>query len=120
MGFSVDGFEPLDADLGGECGGFELFVAKELLDEADVGTAFEYVDGAGVSDQMTTAGTGDSGLFDKFADYDSEHDGGEWLAVAGEEVRGRRVRRGIARGRRGRGFCRGRRGLFGSIKGRIK
>ena len=49
MGFGVDGFELLDADLSVDARGFELFVAEELLDEADVGSAFEHVSRAGVA-----------------------------------------------------------------------
>jgi hypothetical protein len=41
VGFAVDGFELLDADLGVNRRGFERFVAAELLNEADVGAAFE-------------------------------------------------------------------------------
>lgn len=37
MGLAVDGFELLDAHLGVNGRGFELFVAEKLLDEADVG-----------------------------------------------------------------------------------
>jgi len=32
----------LDAHLGVDAGGFELFVAEALLDEADVGSAFAF------------------------------------------------------------------------------
>jgi hypothetical protein len=35
-----------DGDFGLDRGGFESFVAEELLDEADVGAAFEQVGGA--------------------------------------------------------------------------
>ena len=49
VGLAVDGFQLLDAHLGVNGGGFELFVAEELLDEADVGTAFQHVGGAGVT-----------------------------------------------------------------------
>ena len=45
----MDCFELLDAHLRVDAGGFELFVAEELLDEADVGSAFEHVGCAGVS-----------------------------------------------------------------------
>ena len=40
VGFTVDGFQLLDAHLGVNGGGFELFVAEELLDETDVCSAF--------------------------------------------------------------------------------
>ena len=50
VGFAVDGFELLDAHLGVNRRGFELFVAEELLDEANVGPAFEHVGGAGVAE----------------------------------------------------------------------
>ncbi len=48
VGFAADGFELLDADLGVDGGGFEFFVTEKLLDEADVGSAFEHVGGTGV------------------------------------------------------------------------
>lgn len=46
MGFGVDGFELRDADLGVDARGFELFVAEELCDGADIDSAFEHVSGA--------------------------------------------------------------------------
>ena len=42
----MDGFELLDAHVGVDGRGFELLVAEELLDEADVRAAFEHVGGA--------------------------------------------------------------------------
>ena len=81
----MHGFELLDADLGVNGGGFELLVAEELLDEPDVGPAFQHVGGAGGADQVATAGAADVGLSDPFADHAAEHVGIEGLAVAGEE-----------------------------------
>lgn len=46
VGFAVDGFQLLDAHVGVDGRGFELFVTQELLDEADVRAAFEHVGGA--------------------------------------------------------------------------
>ncbi len=46
MGAAVYVLELLDAHLGVNGGRFELLVAEELLDEADVGSAFEHVRGA--------------------------------------------------------------------------
>lgn len=43
----VDFAEVLDAHFGVDGGGFEFFVAEELLDDADVRLAFERVGGAG-------------------------------------------------------------------------
>ena len=42
MGFGVHGFELLNAHLGVNAGRFELLVAEELLDEADVTDATTY------------------------------------------------------------------------------
>ena len=68
MGFGVDGFELLDADLGVNARRFELLVAKELLDEADVGSALEHVGGAGVAQKMAASGAAEVGFFDELAD----------------------------------------------------
>ena len=81
----MDGFELFDADLGVDGGGFELFVAEELLDEPDVGPAFQHVGGAGGANQMAASGAADVGLLDPFADHAAEHVGVERGAVAGEE-----------------------------------
>ncbi len=62
---------------------FKLFVAEELLDETDVGTAFEEVDGSGMANQMTAPGAADVGLLEPFADHTAEYIGVEGLAVAG-------------------------------------
>jgi len=40
VSFGVNCFQLLDAHLRVNAGRFELFVAKELLDEADIGPAF--------------------------------------------------------------------------------
>lgn len=88
VGFAVDGFELLDAHLGVNGSGFELFVAEELLDEADVGSAFEHVGGAGVADEVAASRAVDLGFFDELGDHAAEDVGVEWLAVAGEEEGG--------------------------------
>jgi len=62
---------------------FELLVAEELLDKADVGAAFEEVDGCCMSNQMAASGAADVGLPEPFADHTAEHVGVEGLAVAG-------------------------------------
>ena len=58
-------------------------MAEELLDETDVGTAFEEVDGSRMSNQMTASGAADVGLLEPFADHTAEHVRVEGLAVAG-------------------------------------
>src|SRR5271166_1435118 len=42
MGDGVDLFQLLDRDLGVNLGGREFGMAKELLDKADIGAAFEH------------------------------------------------------------------------------
>jgi hypothetical protein len=60
-------------------------VAEELLDEADVGPAFEHVGGAAVADEVAASGAARPGFFDKFAYPAADYVGVEALAVAGEE-----------------------------------
>ncbi len=81
----MDGFELLDADLGVDAGRFELLVAEELLDEADVGSAFEHVGRAGVAQKMAASGAAEVGFLDELADHAAEDVGVKSLAVAGEE-----------------------------------
>ena len=49
----MDVEELVDGDLGVEGGGVEFGVAEELLNEADVGSVFEHVGGAGVAEKVT-------------------------------------------------------------------
>ena len=49
MGVDVE--ELVDGDLGVEGGGVEFGVAEELLNEADVGSVFEHMGGAGVAEK---------------------------------------------------------------------
>ena len=84
----VDFAEVLDADLGVNGGGFEFFVAEELLDDADVGPAFEQMGGATVAQKMATAGAADAGLLEGLADAAAEDVGTEGGAVTGEEEGG--------------------------------
>ena len=49
MGLAVDAAELLDGDLGVDASGVETGMTKQLLDVADVGSAFEHVGGAGVA-----------------------------------------------------------------------
>ena len=72
VGFCVDEFEQLDAYLGVDGGGFEFFVTEELLDEADVGSAYKHVGGAGVPQEVAGAGASDVGGFDVFAHHAAE------------------------------------------------
>ena len=85
---AVDLLELLDAHLGVNLGGGEFGVAEELLDEADVGSAFEHVGGATVAQDVAGAGFGDFRLFDELADHAAEDVGVEGFAVAGQEKRG--------------------------------
>ena len=85
VGPAMHGLELLDAHLGVNGGGFEFLVTKELLNEPDVGPAFQHVGGTGGADQMAASGTVDVGLFDPLGDHAAEHVGIEGLAVAGEE-----------------------------------
>ena len=45
MGPGVDFAELVDAHFGVDGGGFELFVAEQLLDEADVGSVVVHLGG---------------------------------------------------------------------------
>ena len=81
----MDGFELLDAHLGVNARRFELFVAEELLDEADVGSAFKHVGRAGVAQKVAASGAAEVGLFDELADHAAEDIGIEAFAVAGED-----------------------------------
>ena len=84
----MDFAKVLDADFGVNGGGFELFVAEELLDDADVGPAFEHVGGAAVAQKMAAAGATDAGLLEGLADASAEDVGTEGRAVDGEEEGG--------------------------------
>ena len=83
----MDFLKLLDRDFGVNGGRFEFFVAEELLDEADVRTAFEQVRGAGVAEQMAASGTADPGFADELGGHAAEHVGVERATVAGEEQR---------------------------------
>ena len=60
-------------------------MAEELLDEADVGSAFEHVGGAGVTQEVAASGAAEVGFFDELAHHAAEDVGVEAFAVAGEE-----------------------------------
>ena len=80
----MDFEELVDGDLGVEGGGVEFGVAEELLNEADIGSVFEHVSGAGVAEEMT--GTAPrNGLVDELGDETTEGIGVEGLAEGGEE-----------------------------------
>ena len=53
-----------DGYVGVNLGGVEAGVSVELLNEPDVGTVFEQVGGAGVTEEMTASGAADVGFFD--------------------------------------------------------
>ena len=55
------------------------------MDEPDVGSAFEHVGGAGVAEQVTTAGALESGFFECGGDLAAEDVGVECAAVTGQE-----------------------------------
>jgi len=78
-------FELCDTHLGVDAGGFELFVAEELLDKANIRSAFEHVGGAGVAQEVATSGPFDSSLLDELGHHAAEDVGVEAFAVAGEE-----------------------------------
>lgn len=77
MAGTVDLLQLLDADLGVNLGGGEFGVAEKLLDEADVGSVFEHQGGAGVAQQVATAGFAKFGGVDVVADELGEAVGGE-------------------------------------------
>ena len=60
-------------------------MTEQLLDESYISAAFEHVRGAGVPEQVATAGAADVGLFDPFGDHSTEDVGVEGFAVAGED-----------------------------------
>jgi hypothetical protein len=64
VGAAVAVLELLDADLGVNRSRLELLVAEELLDEADVHSAFQQVRGAGVAQELAAPGAGDVGSID--------------------------------------------------------
>ena len=76
--------ELVDGNLGVEGCGVEFGVAEELLNEADIGSVFEHVGGAGVTEEMTGTALRD-GLVDEFGDETAEGIGIEGLAEGGEE-----------------------------------
>ncbi len=78
----VDFEQLLDAHLGVNLCGLQVFVAKQLLDKADVRAAFEHVRGAAMPKQVATAISSDVGLFDVFGHLATEHVGIEGLTVA--------------------------------------
>lgn len=84
----MDFAQLLDAHFGVDGGGFELFVAEELLDEADVRSAVQEVAGAAVAEEVAASGAADSGQFYIFADAAAEDVGVERAAVAAEEKGG--------------------------------
>ena len=86
MAAGVDFAEVLDAELGVDGGGFEFFVAEELLDDTDVGPAFEQVGGATVAQEVAAAGPADAGLLEGLVDAAAENIGTEGGAVAGEDI----------------------------------
>ena len=53
-----------DRDLGVDGRRFQLFVPEQLLDVADVGSAFQHVGGAGVPEQVAAALACEAGLLD--------------------------------------------------------
>ena len=65
MGGGVDGFQLLNADLGVNFRRAQFGVSEELLDEADVGSAFQHQGGAGVTEQVATAALADVGGVDQ-------------------------------------------------------
>ena len=83
MGGGVDGFQLLDADLGVNFGRAQFGVSQELLDEPDVGSAFEHQRGASVAEQVATATLADVGGVDQLPDKLSEPVGGERLEEVG-------------------------------------
>ena len=85
MGLAVHRFELFDAHLGVNRCRFKLLVAKELLDETDVGPTLEHVSRAGVPQEMTRAGAPDLSLFDEFGHHPAQDIRIEGFAVAGQK-----------------------------------
>ncbi|MGK0187435.1 MAG: hypothetical protein ACI9R3_003223 [Verrucomicrobiales bacterium] len=67
--FCVDELQLVDAHFGVDLSGFELIVAEELMDEADVGAVIVHVSGAAVANEMATAGAIDVCLLDELSDH---------------------------------------------------
>jgi len=83
----VHGFELLDAHLRINGRGFEFLMSEQLLDEADVGPAFEHVSRATMAQDVTGSRFANLSLFDELAHHPADDVGIERLAVAGEEQR---------------------------------
>ncbi len=81
MGSGVDFLQGLDGHLGVYLGGFEAGVAQHLLDEADIGSAFEHQGGHGVAEEVTGTLPVDTRLSDIIA-----HQGADVLKVQGLAV----------------------------------
>ena len=69
MGTGVHELQLIDAHFSVDRGGFELFVAEQLLDEADIGTVVVHVGGAAVANEMATAGAIDVSFPDELGDH---------------------------------------------------
>ena len=95
MGRRVDPFQLLDRDLGVDLRRRKFGVAEQLLDEADVRSAFEHEGGTGVPQQMAGA------AFAKFRGVDVVAD------KLGEPVRRERLEEVRQEQRAGIGFGRG-------------
>ena len=85
MGPLVDLLEVGNGDFGVNAGGFEPGVAKERLDETDVGPVLVHVRGAGMTKQVAASGFADLGRVDGAGDPVAEVAGAEALPVATEE-----------------------------------
>ena len=85
MAAGVNFLKLFDADLGVNGRGVELFVAKQLLDEPDVGSVFQHVRGAGVPQHVAGRPGASARLFQPGRHHARHHVGIEGLAVAGEE-----------------------------------
>ena len=61
MGFGVDLTEPLDADMGIDLGGAQIFMTQKLLDAPQIGTGIQQMCGKGVAQFMGRKIRGQSG-----------------------------------------------------------
>lgn len=68
VGIFVDLKEFLDGEVSVEFCGVEVFVAKELLDGAEIGPVVHHEGGYGVAKEVTGAFLFDSGILNVFAD----------------------------------------------------
>lgn len=84
----VDLLEAFDGEVGVEFGGFELLVAEELLDGAEIGPVVEEVGGAGMAEEVTGAFLFGLGALDVFADEVAQSIGVEGLTSGVEEEGG--------------------------------